>query len=204
MIRPKSASGRRVRRSQEERRVIRIHAEGSVTEFDYLRYWEQRSRSVSLDWGESGMSPMGLVGRAKDAIRLSRRASRRHGTPQFDEIWCVFDIDSHPHVSQAIFEATQSGIMVAVSNPCFELWLVLHCREQSGAIGRREIQRRAADLGLLDGKNVPAEAWGLLEESYEDARRRAKALDNMHEGNDSLPRSNPSSDVWRLVDRIRS
>jgi len=29
-------------------------------------------------------------------------------------------------------------------------------------------------------------------------------LDSMHEGNDSPPRSNPSSDVWRLVDRLRS
>jgi len=98
----------------------------------------------------------------------------------------------------------QSGINLAVSNPCFELWLVLHCQDQAASIHRSEIQRDAKKLNLIHGKSIPASAWKTLRDNHEDARRRARELDSMHEGNDSPPRSNPSSDVWRLVDRLRS
>ena len=204
MRRPRSTSKRHVRRSREERRVIRVYPEGSVTEYEYLRHWERANRSITLDWGESGMSPLSLVSRARDDCRLSQRSAKRDGAPQFDEIWCVFDVDTHPQVHQAIFEATQSGVNVAVSNPCFELWLVLHSHDQRAHVDGRAIQRQASNLGLIDGKSVPEDAWGVLDDNYEDARRRAKDLDHWHEGNGSPPRSNPSTDVWRLVDRLRS
>jgi len=150
------------------------------------------------------MVPMSLVRHAREDARSSRHASRRHGSPDLDEISCVFDVDAHPHVQQAIAEARQSGINLAVSNPCFELWLVLHCQDQAASIHRSEIQRDAKKLNLIHGKSIPASAWKTLRDNYEDARRRARERDSMHEGNDSPPRSNPSSDVWRLVDRLRS
>lgn len=92
---------------------------------------------------------------------------------------------------------------VAVSNPCFELWLVLHIREQMRHIDRKQVQDLSGALGLTDGKNIPKTAWNTLVEAFEDAKRRARALDERHEGNDSPPRTNPSTDVWRLVDRLR-
>ncbi len=116
----------------------------------------------------------------------------------------MFDVNAHPNVSQAIIEAEQSGIHVAVSNPCFEVWLVLHFEDQRAHVERGKIQRRASRLGLIDGKSIPATALRLLSESYEDAKRRATELGNWHDENDSPLRSNPSSDVWRLVDRLRS
>ena len=208
MNRPRPKAGRRVvprgKRAAKEPRVIRVHTEGRVTERDYLNYWGRRNEGVRIDWGESGMSPAGLVARAQEDVRVSRRSGRRHGAPAFDEIWCVFDVDAHPNVSEAIIEAERSDINVAVSNPCFEVWLVLHCEDQRAHVERRGIQRRASQLGLIDGKCIPDTALHLLAESYEDARRRARELDAWHDGNDSAPRSNPSSGVWRLVDLIRS
>ena len=47
-------------------------------------------------------------------------------------------------------------------------------------------------------------AWNTLVEAFETARQRARALDECHAGNGSPPRSNPSTDVWRLVDRLRT
>ena len=105
--------------------------------------------------------------------------------------------------TQAISEARQSGINVAVSNPCFELWLVLHCENRARPVHRGDIQRDARKLNLIVGKSVPAGAWGTLEDNYQDAKRRAKGLDQMHR-DVSPPGSNPSTNVWRLVDRLRS
>ena len=203
MRRPNSSYRRGPSRPREERRVIRIYAEGSVTEYDYLQHWEQLCKGVTLEWGESGLSPVGLVSRAKADIKTNQRAKRGQGAPNFDEIWCVFDVDDHSHVPNAVFEAGQSDIGVAVSNPCFELWLVLHCEERARHVDRRDIQRDARNLHLIEGKNVPDSVWGRLEDGYEDAKRRARSLDQMHAGNESPPRSNPSTGVWRLVDSIR-
>ena len=113
-------------------------------------------------------------------------------------------MDEHPNRSQAIFEARQSDINVAVSNPCFELWLVLHVEDRAGPVHRRDIQREATKLNVIRGKSVPDVAWESLEDGYEAAKQRAQGLDKMHDDNGSPPRSNPSTDVWRLVDRIRS
>lgn len=207
MNRPRPNKGRRVvprgQRAASAPRVIRVHTEGRVTERDYLNYWSRRNERVRIDWGESGMSPAGLVARAQQDAQVSRRSGKRYGTPAFDEIWCVFDVDAHLNVSQAIIDAEQSDIHVAVSNPCFELWLVLHCQDQRAHVERRRIQQRASQLGLVDGKSIPNADLRRLAEGYEDAKQRARELDVWHDENDSPPRSNPSSDVWRLVDRLR-
>ncbi|MCY3850206.1 MAG: RloB family protein [Acidimicrobiaceae bacterium] len=203
MKRPPSTHRRVDRKRREERRTIKVFAEGAVTEYEYLRHCERRSSEATFHWGEYGMAPMTLVDRAREDVRRSRRSARRHGSPDFDEIWCVFDMDNHPDIPKALFEARQSNIHVALSNPCFELWLVLHCEDQNAFIERKTVQRRASDLGLIKGKRIPTEALELLEENYEEAKRRAKHLIALHEGNGTKPQSNPSTDIWRLVDRIR-
>ena len=199
-------SGRRPRRGhtpRRERRVIRILTEGKITEPSYLTAWARHYRhSVSLSLPASGMAPETLVDHATQHMRRRRRS--RHGYQDFDEIWRVFDIDQHPNVPTAIHNARQSGIEVAVSNPCIELWLVLHVDDQTAYIDRRNIQRRANELQLTSGKRIPDSAWNKLFDEFETARHRARALDQRHAGNGSPPRSNPSTDIWRLVDRIRS
>lgn len=175
-----------------------------MTERDYLNHWARLNSGVRIDWGESGVDPMSLVSRAQAELRQSSVNTRRHGVADFDDTWCVFDVDTHANASQAILTAQRSGISIAVSNPCFEIWLVLHLEDRLGPLSGLEIQRRASRSGLVRRKSVPEGAWRVLEDNYEDARRRARELDAWHDGNDSPPRSNPSSDVWRLVDRLRS
>jgi hypothetical protein len=114
----------------------------------------------------------------------------------------VFDIDEHPHVRRALELASSPGISVAVSNPCIELWFLLHFQDQNAAIDRADAQRMSSDL--LGCTKVPTTtALADLAGRYEDGRRRAKLLDQKHELDGSPPGSNPSSATWRLIDRIR-
>ena len=177
--------------------------EGERTEPGYLTLWARRNRGiVRLDLADTGMTPDALVRRAKEHVRGSPR-SRRAGR-DFDEIWCVFDTDEHENLSQAMEDARQTDIEVAVSNPCFELWLVLHVQEQTAHIHRHDVQQLSSELGLSDGKRIADTARTTLVEAFDTARQRARALDERHAGNGSPPRSNPSTDVWRLVDRLES
>lgn len=201
----KKPSGRLPRRGrgqeQRQRYILRVLSEGEVTEPGYFAEWARRNRrSVRLKLEDTGMEPASLVRRAKEYLRTRRP---RREDPDFDEIWCVFDTDQHPNLAHAINEARQSEIEVAVSNPCFELWLVLHVREQTAHINRHDVQRLASALGLAHGKRIPDTARDALMEGFETARQRARALDERHAGNGSPPRENPSTDVWRLVDRLR-
>ena len=181
--------------------MLGVLTEGRVTERDYLRCWARRNRGiVRIDFLDAGMTPGALVRRAREYGRRNPRS--RRADPDFDEIWCVFDTDEHPHLSQAMENARQSGIEVAVSNPCFELWLVLHVQEQTAYIDRHEVQRLSSELGLSDGKKIAEQAWTGLVEAFETAKQRARALDERHAGDGSPRRSNPSTNVWRLVDRL--
>lgn len=182
------------------RYILRVLTEGERTEPDYLFVWVRRNAGVHLDIADRGMTPDALVRRAKEHLKGQ---PRRRAARDFDEIWCVFDTDEHENLPQAIEEARRSGVKVAVSNPCFELWLVLHRREQTAYIDRRDVQRLSNELGLSDDKRIPNAARNTLVEAFPTAKERAQALDRRHAGNDSPARENPSTDVWRLVDQLR-
>ena len=163
-----------------------------MTEIGYFEELGRRHRdSVRIEFGKTGGAPGTLVGNACRDIDKNRHAQRR-GDPLYDEIWCVFDRDTHPNFNQAISRALQKGVETAVSNPCFELWPVLHRQDQTAHIGRHEVQRLARELGLIEGKVIRAEVFDDLMDAHEDAKKRAKQLDRMHEGNGSPPRSNPA------------
>jgi hypothetical protein len=83
------------------------------------------------------------------------------------------------------------------------LWFTLHHEEQTAHIERRATQRHAEEL-LGCGKSLTGAALATMSPLYGDAVRRAKQLDRKHVGDGSPPRSNPSTDVWRLTERIRS
>lgn len=186
--------------SRTQRRVLRVLTEGVVTEPGYLALIARRYRGVTIDYDRdnSGADPYTLVTRARSLQARSRRRSKREG-PDFDEIWCVFDIDQHPNVASALQEARDAGINVAVSNPCFELWLVLHDREHTAWIHRHDIQRTARDIRTIDGKGVIDGGWVA---SWPVAAERADRLTAMHEGNGSQPGENPSTGVGQLLRQI--
>jgi RloB-like protein len=145
--------------------------------------------------------PATLVDLAVAAKAEAAREERRGRGSAWDDIWCVFDEDSHPNVPEAISKAEAHGINLAVSSPCIELWFILHFQDQTAFIERRNAQSCARRLTGCD-KRLSDDAVERLGEHYDDARRRARALDEKHAGDGSAPRSNPSSEVWKLVDRI--
>lgn len=71
----------------------------------------------------------------------------------FNQIWVVFDLDGFPKhkFDNAIrsAESVKNGFRVAWSNECFEIWYLLHFKNQVTGIGREEIYRQLTKmLGL--------------------------------------------------------
>jgi hypothetical protein len=119
---------------------------------------------------------------------------------EIDEFWCIFDVEwpkNHPGLKEAIEQARQNGIQLAVSNPCFEIWLILHFQGHGAWLDNDDARRLrrsldgSSDKGLDPAKYMPFAA---------DAARRAAELDKRHLHNNTIfPHNNPSSGMHDLL-----
>ena len=185
-------------------KVIRIHTEGEITERDYIDHWNKKNNQVTFSPGSYGHPPQILVSKAISDMRENQAKSS--AKKRYDEIWCVFDKNTHPNLEETVSKAKKHGIRTAISNPCFELWLVLHYENQTSYISSSDIQKRAQKLRIVDAQNkkeIRDDSYQTLTDEYEVAKERAIELDKMHERNDSPKGSNPSSNVWKLVERLK-
>jgi hypothetical protein len=66
-------------------------------------------------------SPVGLM---HEAVNMRIQAKKERNP--YDEIWIVLDKDHHANLKNALNEAKKKKINYALSNICFELWLLLH------------------------------------------------------------------------------
>jgi RloB-like protein len=181
-----------------------MFVEGLRTEEQYLTYWRRQYRDrVLVEIDPYRGAPMQLVQRAVEAQRIEAREERRGRGRAHNQIWCVFDRDEHPNFAAAIDLAKSHNINLAISNPCIELWFILHFENHTAYIERQVAQRRAEQL-LGCSKVLTESALSALAGRYEKARRHAIKLDEKHAGDGSPPVSNPSSGVWRLIDMIRT
>jgi len=189
---------------QEIKRELLLFVEGKRTEEDYFVFWHRRLRErVRVTVDDFHGAPLQLVERAIRAKKKHASEQRRGRGRAYDEVWCVFDRDEHAHYTKAIELADANGIHVAISNPCIELWFILHFEDQTAYIDRHSAQSRSEEC-LGCSKTLTQSALDTLAKRHDDAADRAKRLDEKHLGDGSPAGSNPSSQVWMLIERMRS
>jgi hypothetical protein len=182
--------GHRRRPVIKRRRTFLVYCGALRTERDYFDGFRERVRqgNVTIKLRQGGIDPATVVRAA---------AGYRDRSPgRFDEVWCVVDTDQYD-TDTAVVEARRRNVQLAVSNPCFELWLLLHhadCRafcQDYDEVKRRLLKHLPAyEKTRLDFADFAA--------GVGDAVKRARDLDPT--GADH--RRNPSTNVWQLVERI--
>lgn len=186
----------------EPRTRVLICCEGEVTEPSYLNGLkrELRIRLVHIEVVPGGANPKTLVDCAVEKKQEAAREARREKDDnlKYDEVWCVFDVDAHEHIPDAKLKADANNIKLAFSNPCFELWLLLHFQDQRAYIERHPVQ--SACRGHMPGydKEVP---FDVVFPRYREAVDRAAALDHWQETR-GCAGENPSTGIHRLTERI--
>lgn len=145
-------------------------------------------------WARNDALATTVGGRRSGPARLVEQAIE--SSADYDEFWCVTDVDQFPDLAEATRVSGAHGVNLAVSNPCFEAWLLLHfetctawikdCNTATRLL-RRHIPayQKSVDFRLL------AEGLGI---AIERARRLAS--------NAAEPCPNPSSGVWKLAEKI--
>lgn len=189
--------------SRQPKRRIYVACEGELTEPQYIRKLTALVKNplVEVHFARERGDPLRVVELAKQGRDDGLHKAKRENDDSlaYDEVWCVFDRDQHERFDEAIETAKRSSLHLAVSNPCFELWLVLHHREQPGAKQRWEL------AGLL-GKHWPGYEKAVPEfslEQVDQAEQRAQRLARDTADRGDPPYGNPSTEVHLLVQRIR-
>lgn len=195
------SSLRRRRPVREPRKRFLLFCEGEVTEPEYFRGWRRflRNRLIEIEISPERGDPLRLVQRAVSAKAAAESQARQERDENllYDEVWCVLDVDNHARLRSARELANQNGIYVTVSEPCFELWGLLHYQDQWAYIECSAVQGALERHLPYYDKRLEFDA---IRPEYPRARGRAIALDERRArtGSDS----NPSTDVWRLVDGL--
>jgi hypothetical protein len=121
--------------------AILIVTEGEKTEPDYFNGLRKRFRLratevvVKSSASACGTDPLRLVNHAIELREQRRKDSRKDSRKDkyivaYDVVWVVFDAEwirmDHTRWNDAIQISKSHNINLAVSNPCFEYWLLLH------------------------------------------------------------------------------
>ena len=118
-----------------------------------------------------------------------------------DELWLMIDVDrwGDKKLSEIARYANQRGYGMAVSNPCFEVWLYLHFSLISGNISNcgRVKQMLKNKIGGYKSGNIPAEKF---EPFVEDAVDRAKSIDS--KSDEQRWPNKTGTHVYRVVENI--
>lgn len=115
----------------------------------------------------------------------------------------MFDRDDHPNMKEAIDLCLQSGIGLALSNACFELWPLLHFLDVHANLHRHELQRRLREVHRPyhhdDGALID---WWALEVNLDEALKRATAQHVRAAKRPDALFENPFTTAWLLQLRL--
>ncbi|WP_433431968.1 RloB family protein [Nonomuraea sp. CA-141351] len=187
--------------------------EGETTERDYLAYLEDRfggnPRTFEIHpiWERDGLKPNVVVTRAVEKVA-------ELDNPDREQVWAFFDRDTHEQVAESYARAEAAGVHVAFSNPCFELWLLLHfVPGASGALSPKGVQdqlRSAHPSFSAFVKSLGTAQTNALHGAEKDAVQRAKMLitncpsvgcsaKTGHRADCRVLDRLPSTEVWKLL-----
>ncbi|MFF0148763.1 RloB-like protein [Amycolatopsis sulphurea] len=196
--RRQAASLKRTTAARPERRTIVVFTEGKNSEPDYVNGLKQLphiARNVALN---VELHPTHGV-----PLKLVRLAVERSADPEIDECWCLFDVEwprNHPNLEEARALARKHGILLAITNPCFELWLVLHYQDFDKFCTTADIERISRGLDKRSGKSLEAAQYL---PSRAKAARRAHNLEKRHLRDGTVfPHDNPSSGMAKFLTAV--
>lgn len=197
---------------------MHIYCEGEKTEPNYIEKYLRknfagnRRRELIRVEPTTKNTPLELV---TEAIAHKKRPD----CPPGDQFWVVYDresIQKYPDAThlKAIQKARAAGIDVALSNVCFELWLLLHFRDNTASfssyddlMGNSQLKAELKKIGINKYDKGKAAVFDIVSDNIGEARIRAVKMNKATEksaaaGVREPHLLNPYTDMHLLLDAI--
>lgn len=184
---------------QRDTSLVVIATEGTLTEKQYFTMFQRKSSRVQVKvlQTEEGLSaPRHVLGRLSQFRKDSDLG-------QGDALCLVIDKDRWPdaQLAEVAAAASKRHFVLAVSHPCFEVWLYLHHADPPPAMRSMSSQAISQALRhLLGGYEKTNLRTELFEPHVDDAVARAQALDEQPA--DRWP-NQLGTRVYRVIHAIR-
>lgn len=195
---------RRSKPSREPRQRFVLFCEGLNTEVEYFKAIRRMYSSTLIRWeihGGVGV-PYTIAEKAVECAKALRRY-QRNSYEERDQVWAVFDRDDHPHFNEAVAYCESNKVGVGRSNPCIELWLILHEQNFDKYEDRHAMQK------LLAGLRPEYDPDGAKTPDCDDLVKRVEVTEQRSETQlqrrieEDNPNGNPSTTVGQLTREIR-
>ncbi len=183
------------------KRRLLIVCGGARTEKDYFDALKDKYRNsaVTVKIRTDTRSPLHVVETAAEIFEST--------DDDFDECWAVFDVDAFgqkkafsgaaSNLTQSISVARKRSVNLAISNPCFEYWLLLHfCDHAAHLVDYKSVRDKIKPyVPNYDKSGIKISDYF---QGVSEAIARAKKRD---EGQQP-PGKNPNTAVWRVVTQM--
>lgn len=200
-------------------KVFILAYEGNVTEpkyFDAIKYDAKFNDEIihleplKRNRKDGRSDPENVFKKLK---KFYTQQKKEYNFKKTDEFWMIIDRDSWNCLPEIVSLCkSENNFFLALSNPCFEFWLLLHIKDIE-TFSAEERERIFENKKISNNKNhIDIVLGNLLSSSYNKtnpkpnrfipyinkAIERAKKLDNPHE---DYP-MNLGSHVYKLVEKI--
>ncbi|OTE96209.1 hypothetical protein BCS42_08185 [Crenothrix sp. D3] len=198
--------------------ILHIYCEGTKTEPNYLNGYldtffptnRRLLKVIKIEPTEKN-TPVQLVS-------VAMKAQKEF--PDGDVFWVVYDRESEQKYADkfhatAYDRAESKGIFVALSNVCFEVWLLLHFQDVTAQYNNYDDLRSSSALRtkckerkMLDYDKGDMSIFSIFTKGdIELARRRAKKMNALTEQSANASQTkpyqwNPYTDIYKLLDFI--
>ncbi len=197
---------KRKKPAREERQRFFLFCEGQNTEPEYFKALKNSCTGamISIECVAPAGVPETLTGLAKKRQKQLNKEKRKNKSAQKDSVWAVFDKDEHPNVANAIQVCESADVGLAYSNPCFEVWLLLHHEDHHASDDRHEVQQKYANIDPdYDANNRKIPNCNALIRDIEVAENRAENQCSQRELEGAVL-GRPCTTVYKLTRAIRA
>ena len=127
----------------------------------------------------------------------------------YDHYWLIFDCDdnSQEELQRVVARAKKAKINWCLSNPCFELWYLLHFLYRESPMTAFDLKKHLLKEWIPGYNETMEGIYDLLKDRMDNAIRNAARLlppEKREEWMNRLRQSNPSTNVDNLIRKLRT
>lgn len=190
--------------SRKTKKIILVGAEGkNQTERKYFKAFNQVQSEYKIMAGKgNNTDPVGVV---EDLLKSAKQEEL--DLKDGDILACFIDVDfkngRDQELRAAMKLARQNNISVFLSNPCFEIWYLLHFRYSTKLYGSNE--EVIKELGCyISDYSKSKDVYNLIENKIDQALLNTKRLESYHleNGTNDRLKKLPSTEAYKLIEMI--
>lgn len=190
--------------SRKTKKIILMGTEGSnQTERKYFSSFNQLQNEYRILFSKgNNTDPVGVV---NDLLKGAKKEELdlKHS----DALACFIDVDfksgREKELKEAIKLAKKKNVDLYLSNPCFEIWYLLHFRYSTKSYCSNDEVIKELSAYIQD-YSKSKDVFELIIGKLETAFKNAKKLEDYHFENGTLDaiKKIPSTEVYKIVDKI--